>query len=120
MGASARKDNVTANTLSKSNETYKRIMFQNTPFSVEATGADKLDKVLVLKDEASFDNIYPRQKVLLGNKVAYVKTVTKSESDVIESIDIEYIDSDGDAITRTYTMDEIIDSTELFIIDDLY
>lgn len=94
------------------NETLKNVNMLNTPYSLQGTGADKIEgRVLLIDTETKFNALTTRQRVLFGNKEGHIKTVTASTSIVITTFTPNKV-----AIDTTYTMAQIIASGSLFIL----
>mgnify|MGYP003640323948 CR=1 FL=1 len=102
---------VTSN-VALNNEVLKRVNHMNSPYSVQATGADKL---LVVSTAAIFNSLTPRTKVLWGNNHGYLKTITDDTSLVYV-----YKNHKGEPVETTKTMAEVIASGSMFIVNDLY
>lgn len=106
-------DGLTSN-VSDNNETLKNVNMLNTPYSLQGTGADKIEgRVLLIDTETKFNALTTRQRVLFGNKEGHIKTVTASTSIVITTFS-----PTKTAIDTTYTMAQIIASGSLFILDE--
>lgn len=111
-----------ASNVPDNNETVKRIHFMNTPFSPQATGNDKWNElvsddkgILEVKDEATFNTIVARNKVIFGNRVGYIKSIVASTSLVYA-----YRDKNNNEITTSKTMAEVIASGSMFILLERY
>lgn len=114
MGSIPRKDYGEAAIVKDSNPVMKRVNSMNAPHSIQATGADKMEgKVVAITTVAEFNALTPYQRVLLGNREGYIKTVTASTSLVYAVKDQEKEEE-----LTTLTVQQVIDSGNLFILDE--
>lgn len=112
MSSISRKDS--KQIIAENNNTMKRVNFMNTPYSVQSTGADKIEgKVIEVTTETLFNALSTRQRVLMGNKEGHIKTITESTSLVITTYDLE-----KNEINTTYTMAQVLSSGNLFFLDE--
>lgn len=96
------------------NQTLKRINFLNTPFSVEATGADKIpNRIKVVDSTATFNTITVRTRVLWGNRDGYISAITPSTSLVFT-----WIDKKNNKVNTTKTMAQVIASGSMVILNE--
>lgn len=108
-------DGLTSN-VDDNNEVVKRVNIMNTPFSIQQTGVENIDDRLeVITNETEFNTLTTRQRVLLGNKEGWIKTVTASTSIVIA-----YQDEVKAEQTITLTMAQVIANSpqSIFIINE--
>ena len=113
MGAISRKD--PQQKISENNKTMKRINNVNSPYSIQATGADKMEgRIKAITDVTSFNTLTTRQRVLLGNKEGYLKTVTKTVDN--ESLVYVTLNDLKEEVETTLTMAEVIASGNLYIL----
>lgn len=100
----------------KNQATMKQITFMNTPFSVQQTGADKVPgRIVAVTNEAQFNALTTRQRVLWGNREGYIKTHTASTSLVFT-----WLDKTNTEVDTTKTMAEVIASGSLVFLDENY
>lgn len=119
MGATARKDYGSDAIIADNNETLKRVNTMNTPYSVQASGVDKIDGRLQVIDSTTADSITARQRVLWGNKEGYIKSVTLGADPFpLVSCVIAYLDKEKVEVTQTFTKAQLIAEHSLFIINE--
>lgn len=94
-----RKDYGAAGKLADNNLTVREIEVANAPQSIQAVGGPDAEPI-ALTDVAVGDT------VLLGNVSKTVKTVNKT-GDVVDSIVLSFVDSDGDVAETTLLAGEI-------------
>lgn len=117
MGATTRKDS--QQKIADNNETMKRVNFMNSPYSVQGTGADKMEgRIKAITDVTSFNTLTTRQRVLLGNKEGYLKTVTKTVDS--ESLVYVTLNDEKEEVETTLTMAQVIASGSLFVLAEDY
>jgi hypothetical protein len=114
MGASSRKDIISI--VADNNEVVKRVNVMNSPFSIQQTGVELLDNRLKsITTSTEFNAITTRQRVLLGNKEGWIKTVTADTSIVIAYHNEVKVEQ-----TITLTMAQVIANSpqSIFIINE--
>lgn len=115
MGATSRKDYGTDAIVSKNNPVIKRVNQMNAPYSVQAVGADRIEgRVVAVTTLAQFNALTTRQRVLLGSKEGYIKSIVLGVSLTYATLDKEK----QEQITPL-TMQQVFDSGNLFILDEL-
>ncbi len=118
LGLSASKTvllSLTSNVL-ENNKTLKQVNAINTPYSVQAVGADKQDgRVNQIVDETAFNTVVARDRVLWGNREGYIKSIVASTSLVFT-----WLDKDLNEVDTTKTMAEVIASGSLVILNEDY
>ena len=103
------------------NETFKRVNFMNTPFSVQSSGVDKdiwkqyEGRLLVVDTETVFNTITVRTRVLWGNREGWISALTASTSLVFT-----WLDKTKTEIDTTKTMAEVLASGSMFILNEDY
>lgn len=103
-----------ASDTSDNNPTFKRVNFMNTPYSVQASGADKIDgRLHPVLDAATFNTITARSRVLWGGREGYIKSIIASTSLVFT-----WLDKTKTEIDTTKTMAEVIASGSMFILNE--
>ena len=103
-----------ASNVLENNKTLKQVNSINTPYSVQATGADKQDnRVNQIIDVTAFNTIVARDRVLWGNREGYIKSVVASTSLVFT-----WLDKDLNEVNTTKTMAEVIASGSLVILNE--
>lgn len=115
MGRMARKDYGEGANVPASNPTLKRVNTQNSPYSVQATGHDLPNSKLIPLDSANLNALVPGTRVLDIQREKYVKSVSKTTG-VLDECVIGYRDDlTGDEVTKTYTKDELLNSSSIFL-----
>ncbi len=110
-----------ASTIDDNQETFKRLNFMNTPFSVQATGADKdiwkvyADRIQRVTDTTSFNLLTVRTRVLWGNRDGYIKAHTASTS-----LTFTWLDRTKQEIDTVKTMAEVIASGSMVFLAEDY
>ena len=104
MSGITRKDYGSNAVVADNNETLKRAVHVNEPFSLESTGALRAGDYVASKD-ISYATVTQGMRVLTGNAEGIVKSVTTSGVDpnfVLETVTITY-QGEGDATPREET-----------------
>ncbi len=114
MGASPRKDYGAAAVVPLSNPTVKRVMTQNAPFSIQATGHDLVPGKHIPLTSENLDALVTGTRVLDVPQEKYVKAVT-SNLGVLTSADIGHRNDKGEEVVKTYTKAELLASTTIFL-----
>ncbi len=109
-----------ASNIADEQETFKRINAMNTPYSVQATGADKdiwkqyADRIRTVDSTATFNLLTVRTRVLWGNREGYISAHVASTSLVFT-----WLDKTKTKINTTKTMAEVLASGSMvFLIED--
>lgn len=101
------------------NETLKRVNNQNAPFSVQASGSDKLKsgetstRLKSVATEAQFNTITTRDRWLRGNVEGYVHAITASTS-----LQLGYLDKTNTEVLETLTMAQVLASNNLYFLNE--
>lgn len=109
-----------ASNINDEQETFKRINAMNTPYSVQATGADKdiwkqyAGRIRTVDSTASFNLLTVRTRVLWGNREGYISAHVASTSLVFT-----WLDKTKTKINTTKTMAEVLASGSMvFLVED--
>ena len=116
MGASARKDYGSGAIVPENNETMKAINWINSPYSIQATGHDKVKDNLIEINSDNLDALAVNTRVLLGNKPGYVKTVTDTPGPPLVSAVITVLDKEKNEVDTTYTKAELLALGNLYLV----
>lgn len=118
MGASPRKDYGSGAIVAENNETMKRVNYQNTPYSVQATGHDKVvDNYIPITSE-NLDALTTNTRVLLGNQEGYIKTVTDTGGSApLVSAVVSVLDKQKNEINTTYLKAELLALPNFFLVN---
>lgn len=104
-----------ASSVPKNNEVLKRINTMNAPYSVQATGAELYDKILIVSTAAIFNTIAVRTRIIWGGRQGFVTALAADTS-----MTFKYKSDSGALVETTKTMEDVIASGSLFVLDDLY
>ena len=119
MGASTRKDYGSDAIVAENNETMKQVNTVNSPYSVQATGHDKVKANYIPVTSENLDALADNTRVLLGNKEGYVKSTLLSTGDTappLVSAVITVLDKTKTEIDTSYTKAELLALGNLFLV----
>lgn len=115
MSASQRKDAAEQNIVPANDPVMKTINGMNSPYSVQATGLDKISEIDKTKP---IDDIVPGDECLEGNRRGIVKTVSDDgeETPAVTEIVVLFKNETGSGpqSETTYSRSEIENSTIVF------